>query len=440
MFINSINKSIMAMVLPKEIAFDPALPTLPSDTSSSQVVLQPTNGTIFGPSNTGRIDLELPSRGFLVPGSLYYRFKLTSTNTGATATTANDVIRMAPCVTPFARLEVYAGSTQLEIQEQYNIIMNDLINLTMDFAQKNGQSFNMGYNATTYDSRQVGVLAQNASDTCYVSFPLECVLSNAEKLIPLEFMQNIKISLITDSNANVFYNPTGGSALSYRIENFELCYQSVQFNSDVLGMVQSMGGDDGKFFVKSSSWALSGQTISGGTVGQIETSYSMRYASIKSLFAHFASSSANAVNGKFDSVPLQRAGATNSTYQFTINSVPYPQRELSTLYNKAGVMSELRCALGGLTSKTNSMSITSAEFSYAESQATTAETPSKFIVGVDTQRLASDSLLTGVSSQNANITLRSYVDVTALCTAYVFANYDLLLEIEPATKSVIARF
>lgn len=443
----------MSIVLPRQIGYEPSLPSLPADTTSMEVVLQPTNGTAFGPSSMA--EFALPSRGFMDPSSLYIRYKITLTNNGAGNSDAGTAIRGCPAVSFFQKLETYAGSQLLESQNEYGLVMNDLINMTYSQSDKYGQQFNMGWTVLntngadalntgqfSLDGRLVGALATGVSTSFTVAVPLQCVLSNAEKLIPLEFMPNILIRLTTDSVSNVITNYIAGTGnVTYSLSNMELCYTSVNFNSDVIGMIQNFGGEDGKFYVKSSSWWCAGSTISAGTVGNVELQYSHRLASIKSIFAHYASSAATSVNGKFDSI---EPATVSSTHQFTINSIPYPQREISTALNKAGGMMELRKALGPLTSKTNSMSINYLEYSRKSGDTTTLQEGGKYFIGVNTERLsgATDTLLTGVSSQNANVTLRVNISGAPAeqFTPYVFCNADLLLEIDPAQKQCIARY
>ena len=60
----------MNVVLPKELAYSPSLPSLP-ECLSQEVVLAPVNGGSFGASSL--IQFDLVSRGFIDPASLYIR-------------------------------------------------------------------------------------------------------------------------------------------------------------------------------------------------------------------------------------------------------------------------------------------------------------------------------------------------------------------------------
>lgn len=442
----------MSLVLPQELNYA-ALPALPPNTTSREVVLQPVNGSVFNPSTM--IEIQLPSSPgeYLDPASLYYRFKITATNTGATTTVqSTDFIRGAPAFTAFSRVETYSGSQLLESINEYGLIANDLSAITMDQAQRYGQAYNMGMTTDIVSSGTgagdfsvdyciLPALAQNATNVNYVAFPVLNCLSQAEKLIPLGRMGNIIMRFTTETAANFFKNPTAGSSLTYTISNFELCYTSVKMSDEVENMLYASGE---KFYIKSCGWASSANSIPASTNGQIELSYPLRYSSIKSLFAHFSPSYAAAVNGKYDSVALQNTaiGTGQARYQFTVNGVPILSRELDTLYNPAGILCELRKAVGGLSSKTNSMSINSLEFVAVENAATAARTPARHIVGVNCETLpgASGSLLTGISSSASNITFRTLCNVTNLVTVLLYVNYDLLLEVDPVMRSVVAKF
>lgn len=447
----------MAMVLPQEINYA-QIPSLPPNTTSREVVLQPINGATFQPGSMIEIQFPNGQGDYMDPASLYYRFKLTVSNTGiAPSVGGTDFWRGAPALTAFSRVETYSGSQLLESINEYGIIANDLSCITMDQAQRFGQSFNMGLQTNVTASAVgagdyssdfgLGAITNGTSKDIFVAFPVLNCLSQADKLVPLGRMGNIVMRFTTETVANVLKSATANVNLSaYTISNFELCYTAVKMSDEVENMIYASGE---KFYIKSVGWASSANSISAGTNGQIELSYPLRYSSIKSLFAHFSPSNASFVGGKFESIAPQTGaiGTGQARYQFTVNGVPILSRELDTQYNAAGILCELRKAVGGLSSKTNSMSISPAEFVVVEnttgtSTITTAQTPGRHIIGVNCETLpgASGSLLTGISSSASNITLRTLCNVLNMVTALVYVNYDLLLEVDPVMRSVIAKF
>lgn len=443
----------MAMVLPQEINYA-SIPSIPPNTTSREVVLQPINGSVFSPSSMIEIQFPNGQGDYMDPASLYYRFKITVSNAGTATVAGSDWLRGAAALTTLSRVETYSGSQLLESINEYGMITNDLSAITMDQAQRYGQAYNMGL-TTDVVSSGVGV-GEFSSDytylpvvnsttpyTIYVAFPVLNCLSQADKLVPLGRMGNIIMRFTTETAANLFRIATGGALLTYTISNFELCYTAVHMSDEVENMLYASGE---KFYIKSCGWASSANSISAGTNGQVELSYPLRYSSIKSLFAHFSPS--GTTWGKYDSVALQNTAIGNgqARYQFTVNGVPVLSRELDTLYNPAGILCELRKAVGGLSSKTNSMSIAKNEFERFENDtvgiSTTRYIPGRHIVAVNCETLpgASGSLLTGISSSSSNITFRTLCNITNLVTVLVYINYDLLLEVDPVMRSVIAKF
>jgi len=450
----------MSTVLPQEINYA-AVPALPPNTTSREIVLQPTNGSVFQPGTMIEVQFPNGQGDYMDPSSLYYRFKITVANTGASATIpGTDFWRGAPALTAFSKVETYSGSQQLESINEYGVITNDLSCITMDQAQRYGQSYNMGITTDVINSTGSGdisvdycympvIAATTGTFNNYVAFPVLNCLSQADKLVPLGRMGNVIMRFTTETVANVIQKGTAGATLNYTISNFELCYTAVHMADEVEQMLYASGE---KFYIKSCGWASSANSISAGTNGQIELSYPLRFASIKSLFAHFSPSNASFVGGKYESIAPQAGaiGTGQARYQFTVNGVSVLSRELDTLYNPAGILCELRKAVGGLSSKTNSMSINSNEFSVVENSGgttpttttTISRTPGRHIIGVNCETLpgASGSLLTGISSSSSNITLRTMCSVLNIVTAMVYINYDLLLEVDPVMRSVIAKF
>jgi hypothetical protein len=254
------------------------------------------------------------------------------------------------------------------------------------------------------------------------------VLSNAERLLPLFAMPQVRITLTLDAVANIFTAPAGVSAVSF--SNFELRYKVVDMGGAVEQMVLSMGD---KIYVKSQSFSSSSNSLASGSTGYIELIYNQRYASVKSLFAINGCTAAATVNRAFDSVDI---GTNNAEYSFAVGGVIYPQRALSSLVNRAGILQELRSAMGSVYDRNNAFAISSVEFLYNSGSTTTAAAPGKFYIGTSVEKLNSDSLLTGISTQNSPI---SYRISTGTATAQVHTitlvvNYDALFEIDTVNR------
>ena len=201
-----------------------------------------------------------------------------------------------------------------------------------------------------------------------------------------------------------------------------------------------------KLRIKTSSYATGLQTLGAGVGGTVNLVYNLRYASIKSMLLLMGSSSANSANKLLESIDITSGGGS---YNFQCNGVYYPQNPLSTINNKSGVLMELRRSMRNMYSGNNSMSIDNNEWGATDKSvftaATTVPIPGKFYVGVNTQKMDSPALFTGISSQNSPITAIINVGnlgggqagVTGLTySPILMLYYDAIIEMDTATKQV----
>jgi hypothetical protein len=415
----------MSIVLPQSVNYTESLPGLPEQCIQIPVGASPINGQTFTAGQ--QIQFDLLNRGFLVPDSLYISYSYTLTSA------ANAELIGCPVYTSFSRLDVQAGSQTIDTISSYNILMNMMSNLTLDIAQKYGQQSGFGYSVSAtptieeLDGRLCG-----AAETGSFAGPLMCILSNSEKLLPLFAMPQMRIVLTVESLANMFTTtvvPTG-----WTLSNVELRYKVVDMGSEVENMVRAMGD---KIYIKSQSFSCSSTTLAAATASSVELVFNQRYASVKSLFAINGVGTAGS-NKAFDSVDL--TGSTGD-YTFIIGGVNYPQKPISARTNRAGALQELRSAVGSVFDKNNSLSINSAEFAYnsGTASACTYRIPGKFYVATSTEKLNSNNILTGISTQNSPISYRintgQSIGVNA-STITLVVNYDSLIEVDTVNRQL----
>lgn len=414
----------MSVVLPQSINYSESLPGLPEQCVQIPVAASPVNGQSFQIGQ--QIQIDLLNRGFLVPDSLYISYSYTFANT------ASAQLVGCPVYTPFSRVDVQAGSQTIDTINSYNILMHMMTNLTLSVSEKYGQQFAFGYNdSTTVPSlEQLDGRLLVANESGSFSGPLMCVLSNCEKLLPLFAMPQMRVVLTIDSIANMI---TSGSpaATNITISNFELRYKVVDMGQEVENMVRAMGD---KIYIKSQSFSCSSTLLPAATASSVELVFNQRYASVKSLFAI----NGNGVGNKaFDSVDLT---SNTGDYQFIIGGVNYPQKPISARTNKAGALQELRSAIGSIFDKNNSFSINAIEYTYiGTASATTYSAPSKFYIGCSTEKLNSQNILTGISTQNSPISYRINTGIsigTNSSNITLVVNYDALIEVDTVNRQL----
>jgi hypothetical protein len=365
------------------------------------------------------------------------------------------------------------NSNVVESINNYNSLATALSNLNYGISEKMGQQSMLGYYEQTYagggalgamtdystinentDGLTVQTIAAMTAATTvnyYLSAPLPSLLSNAEKLVPLNGT-NIRLQFTLDSLSNISppvsatgtnitgTTPAGGQVpfSSYSISNFEVVYNQIQFPPHVERQMLSLP----KIRIKTSSYATGLQTVGAGTSGTVNLVYNLRYASIKSMFLLLGSSSTNAVNKLFDSIDMTSGGGG---YNYQINGVYYPQNPLSTVNNRGGILMELRRAMQNMYTGSTQLAIDNNEWLYQDNAIVSAATgtrvniPAKFIVGVNTQKMNTSALFTGVSSQNSPITAIVNIGSTATTLSYspiLCLYYDSIIEIDTLTKQV----
>ena len=424
--------------LPSSVNYAEVLPSLPENATRYSVALQPVNGATFGPSS--QIQFQFPNRGYLIPDSVYLRYKLTWT-AGATAIAVgtNSIIG-TPFFTPFQRLETQFGSVTVDSINNYHQVCNMLTNTTMDWAQKYGNQYNYGYGITSgnpatteeMDGRAIAA-AIGASDSLALAGPLPCLLTNiSDKLLPLFAMPTISMILTLDALSNMVNVLTNfATANPLVLSNVELCFDFIELGSEVDSMVRGMGD---KIYIKSQSFSNSAITVPSGVNNSQSYIFNQRYASVKGAIVLF---SGGIINKVFDAV--DNTNATGS-YSLNVSGVQYPQKPYSTLNNKGALMMELKKVLGSIYDKTNNMAINSVEFNQTEantaSSGSIVTAPGKFYIGFNLEKLHSNSLLTGISTNNSNITVN--VDQTTPTTTSRQLNlilaYDALIEIDMVNK------
>lgn len=420
----------MSVILPSSISYGESLPALPDNTQCINIATAPTNGATFSAGQ--QIFLDLVNRGFLVPDSMYLSYSYASTNAAATPELIG-----CPAATSFNRLDVQVGSQTIDTIQQYNIFYHMLTNVTYDVAQKYGNQASLGYLGAAgvptleqLDGRVLGI-----NETGSFALPLVSILSNSEKLIPLFAMPQVRIVLTMEALASMFTG-TGSVPTAWSISNVQLRYKVVDFGGAVEQIVLNSAD---KLYIKSQSFALASQTLAANSNGFIELVYNQRYASVKSLFAINGNGTA-ASNRAFDSVDLTSG---NGDYSFSVGGVLYPPAPISTRTAKAQAMLELRSAVGSIFDKSNNMAINTIEFGYNGSAAsTTLSAPAKFYVGTSLEKLNSNSLLTGISTQNSPISYRINTG-TAIgannSTVSLIVNYDALIEVDCLTRQVAVK-
>ena len=505
--------------LPKSVDYAEHMSVIPAGTENIHCTCYPVNGGgPFGPGQ--QIIVDLNNVGYLDPASISIRYKLNLSipaivaGAATSATGQSFSVAGCPVYSPFLRLDTLFNSNVVESINNYNSVATALSNMEWGVSDKMGMGSGFGYYEQVWATAAYGAgtvviptmdyssvnestdgltivagtaNAANATLATVASFslsaPLPSLLSNAEKLVPLNGT-NIRLQFTLDALGNVcplavtpvtpstssatLYNlnnvlmsavqaslgsnPSCGQFTAYTITNFEVVYNQIQFAPHIERQILDMP----KLRIKTSSYATGLQTLAVGSSGTANLVYNLRYASIKAMFllmgggtyagqgtaaAPSALIGTGSANKLLESIDMTSGGGS---YNFQVNGTYYPQNPLSTVNNKSGVLLELRRAMQDLyASNVSSMSIDVAEFGRTDAgvgvTATSITVPGKFYVGVHTSKMTTSAVFSGISSQNSPITAIVNLGSVATVVAYspiLLLYYDGIIEIDTMTKQV----
>jgi hypothetical protein len=428
-------------LMPKSVEYEEKLPSLPPNVQNYTQVVAPTNGSVFFQNQS--IIIDLPSRGFIDPQSLYIRYKMSIATTAA----ATFNVLGCPLYAPFQRLDTYINSQIIDSVNDFNIVAHMWSNTFLGVNEKYGMQSGFGYVDPTpatvtldeLDGRNIVYAAATtiANGGYTVSGPLVCnKLSGCQKLIPAFACGNIRLVFTLDSIAN-FIAPTtnfdtGNNAP--QISNFEVVYDMIDFGSEFEQEILAKPS----IMISSSGYNESSVSVPVGTVGTQTFVFNQRFSSIRSaILLPSATAVGTQLNGKFDSMDI----TSNGYYSLTIGGQTFPQGgPINFALNRSGALSELRKATGSLYDWSKSMAINNVEFSYLENTGTAVTQPGKVYVGFDLNKINSMSMhmMNGTSSQNTpiNAVLQITTATAGAKQLCLVLNYDCVLIIDPRTRQV----
>jgi hypothetical protein len=358
-----------------------------------------------------------------------------------------------PAYTTFVRLDTFINSQSVESINNWNTVGNLLTNLQLSVADKYGQQYALGYydgGAGTVGSMENldGRTLATAGETGYMSAPCHCSLAYCEKLIPLFLLNGIRLQFTMDSLANMCSNLAADAASAFTgftVSNFEVIYNCIDLGAEAQAEVIRMNP---KIKIKTQGFSTTTAPVASGSSGAVNLIFNQRFASVKSAYLNMGGTAAGtSANKNMDSFDIT---TNNGDYQLNIGGVAYPQKPLSTLNNKAGILQELRRSMNTIFGSNVSMSINSCEFSATSAGIplsaggyTTSSyiIPAKFWVGVNLQKMSipSKAFFTGTSTQLSPISAIINVNTatTQLHNVMLILNYDIIIEVDTLTHQCL---
>ena len=319
---------------------------------------------------------------FLFAGSSYLRFKLT--NSGASASNANNtkLDGHASCV--ISKLEIFQGSVLLESIDQYNVLHAMLNDVQVPYNNKIGvQDLISGGGTSETNSAQTVIeegqgLAEN-NGSAFFSFPLVSALlgTMAEKAVPLSYMSSdIRLELTLAAQNDAFVT---GTAPSIQVSDisFEASIKQLDPSVDqaILGAAEG-----GTLSWHSSSWRqYTHSLVSGETAATVLIP--ARFSSLRNMI-HCFRPSANVGNLAKRSIKSRERAALTS-YQYRVGNEMYPAKPIVVGTDGTQVVPEVLKAFNMYDGAVeHGIAFTNTDL-YFKSDCSADDTDGQFLFGID---------------------------------------------------------
>lgn len=285
-------------------------------------------------------------------------FTLTYTVGTASSVTGGVCKLLSSAASWFDTLILYSNNTPLETINQYGQLQNFLLQNTVSLSERvGGISICMGTDANSAS----GVDLPTAAGTYRFNFciPLISLIGlNTEKYFPVGSVNNLQLQMTT---ANLIPIITYCTAVTTNValtvaptlSEFRLNMKYVDVGDAAAAMLRQTL-QDGRWYIKSSTYTNSSVTIPSGSSGTQQALLQIRNSSVKSLF-HYFNIPVGLVspNGSYDAVNI---GTTSR--QLQIGGNYFPNLPINDVQRPAEGYAVLIQALGGSIPKAYGTTVT----------------------------------------------------------------------------------
>lgn len=437
---------------PRSLTFD--LPSSMINATKTENRIQPYGQSTF--STAGQIiKFVIPKtdRAFINTQTMYVTGNAAVTLPGSTTNT-DRVFMIGSYYSMFSRQVVSSNGKVLETIERPAELVNMLLNMTLNPAEKKGLANSFGfYNdlaagegdvtsnycqpMNTPDvANETGNLTDNGLKFTF-AIPLVGIL-NCSKILPL-INGDITIELTLNNISQILAGNTAGgttgiAASTLTLTNCELVLDQLNLTPESYALV--MQNYPEKLYIKTQSYDFGSISIPSGAVGAVDIPVNIKRSSLKEVLTYF--NDAGSVDKSFGG-----SNPNGSDLVFITNGVQYPQRPIK-LTNPSECYNQVQKSIGSLYSNSHSGSCGKAEFCrrmspnpyYLVSATTIANVPNyanKFYLAIDVELLNydTDSLYSGIPmGVNSNFRLNIETALPRNCTQYYWMVYDAVIEMD----------
>ena len=437
--------------VPQELVFE--LPSSMIDSRKIEERIQPYSLSSYNTSGqVAKFTIPQTDRKLLNGQTMYLTGRLTLS--GLSGSALSSYAMLGSFYSLFSRQVINANGSVLETIESPGELVNLLLNMTMNGAEKVAQSNSLGcanYADTNNidQTNNIGFkLGVNSSlygqgKVQYFAIPIIGVL-DAVKYIPM-WNSNIDIELTINSLAKWLVPceviTTLAGTETFTIDNLELVFDSIELTPESFNMV--MASYPQKVVLKSQSYVAGTGGLSQNSGGQ-DIAINARLQSMKQLFFYFNQGTALA------DLTYGGINPNGNDVVFISNGKYYPQRPIK-LTNPADVYMQIQKSFGSIKSYSHSGAIGKTELLRRDTVDTTScyNAPilsgvagavlvggNKFYLSIDTETINTNknSLYNGITTGvNSTIRLNVASALSNATTCMYWCCYDVLLEFDFTT-------
>jgi hypothetical protein len=260
----------------------------------------------LGSFNSQVISFTIPSgmseSVFMDPASTTLSFSLTYKNstsyTAPTTAPTSQVLQLIGGAYSFIdQMVVYSNSVPIETINQYGLLQNFLLNNTVNMSERQGGlSICCGCDSNSGTGIELGFAGADTVNYRYnFCIPLCSVIGyNTDKLIPVGSINNLSLQLTTASITPIIAVVEGkASATAASGQMGPLMLSEFQLNmryidvGDMAANLLKQTLQDGKWFIKSTTYTNSSVTIPANSSGNQQLLLQIRNSSVKSIIHQF---------------------------------------------------------------------------------------------------------------------------------------------------------
>jgi hypothetical protein len=248
----------------------------------------------------------------------------------------------------FDALQLYSNNVPIETINQYGLLQNFLLQNTANLSERNG-GISIAMGADTNSATGIE-LATASTGTFRYSFciPLLSVIGyNTDKFFPIGSVNNLQLIMTTAAlSPIVAYAPTVTTNVTLStgptLSEFRLNMKYIDVG-DVAAAMLRQTLQDGKWFIKSSTYTNSAVNIPSGSQGAQQVLLQIRNSSVRSVFHQFGIAAGNvSPNGAYDAVNIGQ-----NLRQLQIGGAFFPNYPINDSQRPAEGYPYLIQALGG---------------------------------------------------------------------------------------------